>query len=166
MQAAPAATTRITSWEARVGDPTKSRTADDISGLPKFAWLKRSKTRPGTAHASSRRFACSYDRKISIVKRRPDHHIATEIAKAYDRRKYRNIEPTIDTADERDRSYYVGPNSVDHAVDCAVGGYDVDRVTGLRLHDRGELPTIDQPAGVERQAIYCAGDEAMAGVEA
>ena len=52
-----------------------------------------------------------------------------------------------------------------YAVDGAVRGDDVDGIAALRLHDRGELPALDEPVATKRQFVYCADDEAVAGVE-
>src|SRR6185369_5670669 len=125
-------------WKARVRDTPKARGANDAPRLAKVCMIEKIENLDPKLYADLlAQFSVLHDRTVSIVEPWPDDHIPAQAAKTRNRRKYRGIEPTIYAADDRDRSAYVRPERVGDACECAVRGYDVDRIAALRLrYDR------------------------------
>src|SRR5262245_60631060 len=98
------------SWKASVCDSSEGWCADDVSRLTEITMIKQIEDlRPELNEHSLSYLRVLDDREIRVVERRPDYHIATQVAEARDRREYRSIKPTLDGAEGFDWPGYVGP---------------------------------------------------------
>ena len=95
----------------------------------------------------------------------PIDHIASQIAEARDRCKYRGLEPTIYAADDRDRPCHIRAKRVGHAVNRAVGRDDVNRIATLRPEQSRRVANHRRTGCPKGQFVYGACDEAVARVE-
>src|SRR2546429_9187954 len=105
------------------------------------------------------------DGEICVVKCWPDDHVAAQVPKACDRRKYRSIKPCVGAAQNTDRPAHVRSECAGHTIDRAVGSDNVYRVTALRLHDGRKLPAFNESIAVKWQFIDCADYESMPNIK-
>src|SRR5262249_27580948 len=138
-------------WEPRARNATKIRTADDVPGLPKVRVIKEVEQFGAELHACPFAKYCVLDyRQVRVIEGRSDDHIASQTAEALDRHKHGRVEPAIDVTDHVYRSGNVGPKGVSDPVYNAVVGDNIYRAAALRLDDRAELPTCNEPVAFER----------------
>jgi len=105
------------------------------------------------------------DREIRVIERGSDYHVSAQAAKARDRCKYRSVKPRVNRTKDIDGTIDIGPESARNAVNRAVGRDNIESIAALGLHDRGQLPSVDQTIVVKWQVVYGADDEAVTRVK-
>src|ERR1044072_4300532 len=105
--------TGFTRRESRARDAAKGRSADEIARSAKVRMVKEVEQFGSEFRAHPvAELGVLDDRKICVVKSRPDDHVAAEVAEPRDRSKYSSVEPAVYAADDVDRTGHVGPARV------------------------------------------------------